>query len=111
MNWTQTAPTKAGIVNWREYPQDQGIPSELEQVPGKGLMIFNRIFREGRLVCEVGGEWLPLFGGDVLAAEVEKAWKECVNTLHQLNGENVAVPWWTNSKARKVTTGEQEPSL
>ncbi len=108
MNWTKTAPTKAGDWKWRagkdggEYSGD---------VVNTEAGLFFRFYLGFKPVIELDGEWLPLYGGDVLAAEVENAAREADVAFSCGESDRYWKEWWPESRSKRITTGETEPSL
>ena len=112
MNWSKTAPTKAEDWKWRS---GEGGGEYAGNVVKTEEGLFFAFYLGFKPVTELGGEWLPLFGGDVLAAEVEKAADEASTYLlykAQVNHtEDDFKRWFEQSRAKRITTGETEPSL
>ena len=112
MNWTKTEPTQAGEWKWRAGKGGGEYAGNLVKTE-QGL--FFAFYLGFKPVTELGGEWLLLYGGDVLAAEVEKGYKEGWYDRGKLTGglpvafglERVS----KKSRAYRITTGETEPSL
>ncbi len=106
MNWTKTAPTKAGDWKWKDQDDWEFLTRVDKQLEG-----WNLRFLSGKPVGQMGGEWLPLYGGDVLAAEVEKAAREAETAFSCGESDRHWKEWWPESRAKRITTGETEPSL
>jgi len=107
MNWTKTAPTKAGDWKWRAGEGGGEYAGNIVKTE-EGL--FFAFYLGFKPLTEFGGEWLPLFGSDVLAAEVEKAMREGF-VFGYLSPEPDSDEAWNKRRAKRITTGETEPSL
>jgi len=112
MNWTNTPPTKPGDWKWRDRDAALLLTVELDEdgmLWAEGVDFYSR-------VSEMGGEWLPLFGGDVLEAKLEnaylKGWNDG-NTNHKRGGNDNPLESLhkSNLLGDRIATGEQEPSL
>jgi hypothetical protein len=108
--WTKTPPTESGDWKWK----DQDDWESLVHVDAK-LVAWGVAFPKGKPVGQMGGEWLRLIPADEVAAretklraEVEKAWREGNKAGWAMQCDSFE---HSDSRARRIALGQEEPTL
>ena len=122
--WTKTPPTEECTWLWCEkigetvYGTDVRMWRDGPSLFFKGppcLMAFNfGPAKAGKELYRLGGYWSPLIPADVVEAERAKWRAEVLRAFREVMFESVGEGYgdlWLRSRARRIATGEEEPTL